>query len=313
MSDENAQPAAAADPTRDLNAPPAVVPEAKPVAPPTERQPVAAEHEAPEGDEQPQEGQPSAEGADDEDIERLEPEQRKSRWQREKAARARDRERAEAAERRAAELEARLSVATPQSDDAIEREILQRVGPAPKPEDYANVFDYESELTAWRSHKRVVGDQVRGESAAEQRRQVAAAREIERSHLERVDNFRADTPDFDAVVAKAAAVPTAAHVEALVVTSPESGRILYHLCKNPALVQKLNNLPPGEAAREMGRIEARLTAATPTRKATSAPPPLSTTAKGGSQPVVTPYTADDMESYVAARKKEGWNGAGWRN
>jgi hypothetical protein len=225
-----------------------------------------------------------------------EPERRKprSRYQRLK-------DRADRLERELSDL--RTRTAPPPGLAEIEAAITALAGSPPSAADYADADAYHQGLAAHAQARRVAEAEV----AAELQQIVAveaeqALRRQVGDHLDRVDAFRAETPDFDAVVAAAAGrVEARADIEELIVSSDQSGRLLYHLLKNPALVDRLNALPPREAAREIGRIEHGLTRSQTTR-ATRAPSPFAAL-RGGAAPSADPARME-MEEYVRWRKSQ---------
>lgn len=95
------------------------------------------------------------------------------------------------------------------------------------------------------------------------------------------EKARAKYTDFD-VVAKNPAVPiTREMFEAAVGES--LGEVLYFLGKNPDVADRISHLPPVQQAKEIGKIEDRLSAA-PAHKATNAPKPPARVGGGGSSP-----------------------------
>lgn len=97
-----------------------------------------------------------------------------------------------------------------------------------------------------------------GTDAAALSRRLAAARER--------------IADFDAVALNPA-LPVSRAMAATIARSERGAEIAYHLGLNPDLAARIAGLGPLDAARELGRIEAQLTAA-PKRAVTAAPPPL---------------------------------------
>lgn len=299
MSEVTAQPTPAADPTTNLDAP------ATP-APGEQQRP---EGETPEG-EQPQqpnapaEGQPEGEGGE-EDIEGLAPEQRKSRWQRLKDARQRDRERADRAERELADVRSQQANRAPTTEDAIKAEVARRVGPEPEAKDFPDIFAHERAQREWDVRRVLAENEVKGEARSAEASREAAVRHIVRDHNERVEAFRSEVSDYDQVIAaEGAKLDIAPALEMPILESSDSARLIYHLCKNPALVRELNALPPSQALRRLGQIEGGLSR--PQRKTTTTAPAPITPPKGGAGQKVTPETADDMDSYAAARRAQGY-------
>lgn len=106
---------------------------------------------------------------------------------------------------------------------------------------------------------------------------VIASRERELAERARAESFKqkesafkAKTPDYEAVAYYA---PISNEVAELVRESDIGPEVAYFLGKNPALAQQISQLPERAAAREIGRIEARLSLQKEAPPA--APPPVS--------------------------------------
>ena len=163
----------------------------------------------------------------------------------------------------------------PVEDDgaALNRAIVKEIGEPPKEADYnGDYIAYERALTAYESAKIIVSRDVKRQMESAKSRQTQAQQEAFEDHLERVSEARKAIPDFDTVLKSAANVETADHVQHLIIESDKSHLLIYHLAQNPGKVAQLNEMSPVSAARELGRIEARLSLAKP-NTATKAPSP----------------------------------------
>lgn len=302
MDDVNAPAPAPADPTTNLDAPAPVVEEKKPEGD-------KPEGDAPASDAKPEGAKPDGEGDDDDDGEgdAGQPDKPKSRWQRKNDELRRERERADRVERELAAERSRRG-APPTTEEGVKAVVAERVGAAPKESDYPDLYAFQDARAGYEAAKRVVEVQVRGEAKAAEAAHVAARDQRARDHIARVNEAKAELSDYDQVIEKATGkVHADPFVEELILESPDSGRLLYHLLKNPALVESLNALnakSPRDAVREMGRIEAGLQrSATP--KTTKAPAPI-TSPKGGAAPAPDPTRGpDEMADYVRWRKSKG--------
>ncbi|MGH8523668.1 MAG: hypothetical protein ACREXY_05465, partial [Gammaproteobacteria bacterium] len=116
-------------------------------------------------------------------------------------------------------------------------------------------------------------------AAEEQRRQVQVQAEFQR----RTQEVRAQNPDFDEVLMTADA-PVSQAVQQALLTSEHGPAIMYQLAKNPAELARLSALPPLDAAREIGRLEAKasVTAAPKPATKTATRPPAPPTNVNGS-------------------------------
>ncbi|ACK84673.1 hypothetical protein [Methylorubrum extorquens] len=174
-----------------------------------------------------------------------------------------------------AELASTRSAAPAASEDRatlIEKEI----GPAPKEEDFKDWSAFEDAKAEHRIRKALAEQRVTDREAAvssrkaeEQDAQREAALE---AFQERIDEAKAKLPDYDAVTASMTPDKFKPHMLELVVESEKGALLGYYFGKNPAELTKLNGMSEREAAKAVGRLEARLTLAKP-KTATSAPAP----------------------------------------
>jgi hypothetical protein len=115
----------------------------------------------------------------------------------------------------------------------------------------------------------------------EQERQAQSAQaEFQR----RTAEVRAAKPDFDDVIMSASDVPVSDGVTQALLTSEHGPAIMYELAKNPAELARISALPPLVAAREIGRLEAKLPSSTSAPKTTKPAlrPPVPPTSVNGS-------------------------------
>jgi hypothetical protein len=84
--------------------------------------------------------------------------------------------------------------------------------------------------------------------------------------------FLKATPDYQAVVYDPTA-PISPTMAEIIAESDVGPQLAYHLAKNRDVARSIYNLPPTAAARELGRIEARLSQPKEPPRTSSAPPP----------------------------------------
>ena len=122
----------------------------------------------------------------------------------------------------------------------------------PQPSQFADAFEYAKALAEFSTEK----------ALAERDRQVAQAREQEaqqkiiQSWAQKVQDAKAELPDFDDLVAASDVVVNNA-VRDAILESDVGPRILYHLAENNDLAKKIASLSPNAALREIGRLEAK--------------------------------------------------------
>ncbi len=191
-----------------------------------------------------------------------------------------------------AEVEALRSRA---GDGEVSQAAVEKlIGKAPKEDDFKGDFlAYERALTVYEMRKANAEDRIREQSESAKSARQDAMREAAESHKERIDEFRSKVKDFDETMRGADKLKTAQHVEELILDSDKSAHLVYHLAKNPDRLARLNQMSERDAAREIGRIESRLSLPQP-KKQTTAPKPVSTL-KGGAAP--TSHDAD-LDAYL---------------
>lgn len=110
---------------------------------------------------------------------------------------------------------------------------------------------------------------------------------------ERLDAFRKEAPDFDQVWTDN--TPISEAMGEVLMESDESAALAYYLGKNPTIAQKIYQMSPAQAGRELGKIEDRLIAerkkVEEAKKTVSdAPPPAPKI--DGSEPAISVSAAD---------------------
>lgn len=280
---------------QDDDDPKTVVPAAPPSAPADDQDDA---DEKPEGDEP--EGDSADEktptddedvGEDDEQDEGEEDDGEEDEGERKPSPRAKRKQRA--LERLRAENEALRSRSIdgglPADPNALTRALQQRVyeeiGDPPDPNDPKykdNYVRFEREAQAWINDQRQVTREVRKEFIGKLQREQERVAGLVADHKERVSRLRTKIKDFDQVMARAS-VPVAPHVERLILESKRSDRISYHLARDQSKLVRLNNMSPEAVAREIGRIEGRLSLPQP-KAQTKARKPITPLRGGGTSP-----------------------------
>lgn len=207
----------------------------------------------------------------------------------------------EAAEAREADLKRRLE----RIKSARESEV------APQESDFTDVIEYAAARALWKQRQEDARSDVQEiETEANDYRQKAEAEDA-KIRAERVAEFsdqvvekRAQYADLDQVLAVAQRADVVAnHIADMVLVSESPVDLAYHLGKNPALARQISQMPPIAAARELGRIEARLSLPKP-KLETQAPSPIAPVKPGG--------TAMKDPAKMSASEWRAWREAGGR-
>jgi len=176
----------------------------------------------------------------------------------------------------------------------------------PQPSQFADAFEYAKALAEFSTEK----------ALAERDRQVAQAREQEaqqkiiQSWAQKVQDAKAELPDFDDLVASSDVVVNNA-VRDAILESDVGPRILYHLAENNDLAKRIASLSPNAALREIGRLEAKFEVKPETKQTapvvrSKAPAPIQPIRGGQGQPDV-PMSANgewhgSYQAWKLARK-----------
>ena len=143
---------------------------------------------------------------------------------------------------------------------------------APKEADFSDYTDFAAAKAVW-ALERHRGD-TRAAEAETQHRQAYAERNavVQAEWQEQVEAAKATYPDFATVVYSDKVQINQAMTE-VIQSSDKGADLAYYLGSHRDVSAKIAQMPPLAAARELGRIEANLSAPKP-RNATKAPPPV---------------------------------------
>ncbi len=144
----------------------------------------------------------------------------------------------------------------------------------PKEDQFETHAEYVEALTDWKVEQKLKSEKAEAEKSELQtqfQKQVKA-------HNERLQAFRETVDDFDEVIEDVAHVQIPVAVEDLILDSDLGPAVMYELAKDPEELERVCKLSPMRAAREIGKIEARIKASekpeTKEAKKTKAPPPI---------------------------------------
>lgn len=167
----------------------------------------------------------------------------------------------------------------------------------PDPNKYDDPDEYSSDLAAYKLRKSQADDLQESAKAAQQSAQQA----LHAAYQERVMDFAAETPDFQAVAANPA-LPITEVMAEQIMDSDVGPQVQYFLGKNPREAARIAALSPAQQIREIGRIEAKVSMPAP-KRVTQAPEPIKPVAGKRTNPAID---LDKMDMAEFARKwKEG--------
>jgi hypothetical protein len=168
--------------------------------------------------------------------------------------------------------------------------------------------EYLEKLAEWKVDQR---EQVRNEQARQQQAQQQQAA-IAKTWTERLEATRARIPDFDDVVQGAIAdhnVQISRAMSEAITESEQGPDVVYYLAKHPDEARRISALSPLAAAREIGKIELKVTPeAEPDKtaevKVSKAPPPVKPVGSKASTGKTLDDAGDDYQAYKAARLRK---------
>ena len=171
-----------------------------------------------------------------------------------------------------------------QMQRALEYAVLQKIGDPPQQKDFGDDYvAFANAKLAYEIDARQVSREVRRDFATTIKQEQDRVAGQVAEHKERVQRLRSRVKDFDEVMSRAT-LPVSPHVERLLLASKKSDRLSYVLGKNQAKLAQLNRMSSEEAAREIGRLEGRLSLPSATRTKTQARKPITPLKGSGAAP-----------------------------
>jgi len=143
----------------------------------------------------------------------------------------------------------------------------------PDQDSFDSYEDYAEALVEWKVDQKV--DQKLQETEARQHESIArdraqrAEETAVAAHTARIDAFRGEHEDFDAVITAGKDLPLSRPMQDAVVNSESGPALMYYLCQHPEECDRIAGMHPVMALKEMGKLEARVEAA-PTGPVSSA-------------------------------------------
>ena len=191
-------------------------------------------------------------------------------------------------------------------EQAAKQQSAQSSQDAKKPAraDFADDEGYFEALAEFKADQKVAA--YREQSQAERANEAESRHNATRFELyqQRVSDSAEAMPDYHEVVGKSD-VPAAPHVLESIIESDSGPQLAYHLAKNPDVAERLNDMTPLQAAREIGRLEAQLAqpkVETPPQKRTTNEPAPINPVRGGNGQFVKPAEQQTDAEWYASRK-----------
>jgi hypothetical protein len=178
----------------------------------------------------------------------------------------------------------------------------------PTQEDFETYDEYQEALLDWKVNERLQAHTTEQRNRIERQETQHAQEQLVATHTARIDQFRSEHSDFDAIVEKGKNLPMTRPMQDSVLNSDAGPALMYHLCQNPEECDRIAGMHPMQAIKEMGKLEARLEVAQsgPTSKAesiTRAPRPIKPVG-GGVTASSVPLDQMSYQDYKRAREKQ---------
>lgn len=146
----------------------------------------------------------------------------------------------------------------------------------PNPDNFQTHAEYVEALTDWKVEQK----ERERETKAQQKSAQTEYESKVKSHSERLQAFVESHKDFQDVIEDVDDVPMSVAVQQVILESENGPALMYELAKNRAEYERICALPAIAAARELGKIEARINSSSPSNsetkeiKTTKAPRPV---------------------------------------
>lgn len=193
-------------------------------------------------------------------------------------------------------LESQELATKTKSDEKVDETEGANDDPEPNPDDFETHAEYIKELGKW-SYR----NEKRADEAKQKQSEAKTAYQTRfEKFTKRAQEFAQEKDDVMDVMQGVDGIPLSMALEEALFESDLGPEVLYELAKDPDAFERVNKLSVIGAAREVGRIEARLSKTgeespkKQERKTTKAPPPPKPVGKKSSQAVKKSIYDDDI-------------------
>lgn len=177
----------------------------------------------------------------------------------------------------------------------------------PSPKQFADAFEYAEALAEWSAENALKNR----DKAEVEKKQIAERQKVLSDWETRQSATRAEVADYAEVI-ESSQVAVSDQVRDAIIESDVGPKILYHLAKNPDFAEMLQSKSVSSALREIGKLEAKLSAdkspevpVKPVAQPSRAPAPISPIR--GTKPVESSLASDGEFHGTYAQWKEARN------
>lgn len=200
----------------------------------------------------------------------------------------------------------RQQVSKAKPEETVKTEpIKEQTKDKPKPDDFDTHEDYIDALTDYKIEAK---EKLNEQKNKANQLKTEMQKQIE-SFQSKVSEFSKSHNDFEDVMADVDDIILSPSVQESIISSEYGPSLMYELAKNKSELERINKLSPLEAARAIGKFEARLSSESESIKkeiktTTKAPQPIKVINSGSAGSVKK--SPDDMsfEEYKAWRKSQ---------
>ncbi|CAB4152279.1 hypothetical protein UFOVP610_3 [uncultured Caudovirales phage] len=200
-----------------------------------------------------------------------------------------------------------LRAGNPNKDDLPKNEPAKGIidiSAKPKSSDFQTHEEYVEALTDWKVETK---EKEREQKLKEAKVKTEYQKSVE-SFQSKVKSFEKEVPDFQEVLADVDDIPLSFGVQDAILTSDIGPQLMYEIAKDRKELERINSLSATAAAREIGKLEARLAKSESKeetiQKITKAPPPIAPV--GSKSSGKSQKSPDDMDfkEYKAWRQQQ---------
>lgn len=183
----------------------------------------------------------------------------------------------------------------------IQQPQYQQPSAKPVSDNFATYDEYLEALADFKAEQKIVEiDEKRRQAEYEQQQRSEVDRQTERRHA-LLDEGESKYADFEEVVSKST-LQIAEPAYLAILESDISSELVYHLAKDAAEADRISKLSPYAQAKEIGKIEDRLSSKKPVIKS-NAPPPINPV--NGAKDFTKNLDSMTIEEYEADARRRG--------
>lgn len=183
----------------------------------------------------------------------------------------------------------------------------------PDPEHFETHAEYVEALTDWKLEQREKAKSLEAEKA----KVLTEQEKLTQSYIERLNTFKKTAEDYEDVVSEVDDIPLSQAIQTSIIESEVGPQITYELAKNRKELERIASLNPLAAAREIGKIEAKLLLQSSeekkpeTKKTTKAPQPIAPVSAKGQSVTKSIFDKNLSQAEYEALRREQKRTSSW--